>query len=671
MSSGYGVQQEWLEADGLGGFASGTAAGLRTRRYHALLQSATTPPTGRMVLVNGFDAWIQTEQGRFGLSSQRYAPDVTGGDGVQHIASFAWQPWPTWVFAVGGGGVRVQHEVFVAKCQPVVCLAWRLLTPARGARLFVRPFLSGRDFHALHHRNAVFRFDADTAPGRIAWQPYPGVPGTVAIANAGYRHDPQWYMNFRYDAERARGLDCDEDLGAPGVFEWPLDGGEAVLVLTLQSHAAQWPSDTDPLALLNRLRDAERSRRTAFASPLEAAADAYLVQRRSAAAPNGMTVIAGYPWFADWGRDTFIAMRGLCLATGRLDMARDMLTAWAATVSDGMLPNRFADSGDRPEFNAVDASLWFVVAVGDFLQTGAASAADRRTLGDAVGAILSGYTAGTRYAIRADADGLLACGEPGVQLTWMDAKVGDWVVTPRIGKPVEVQALWLNALKIAAASDRRWQAAFDRGAASFREKFWNADRGCLFDVVDADHRPGVNDPALRPNQIFAVGGLPLGLLPVDQALHVVDTVEQRLWTPAGLRSLAPGEPGYSPHYQGGVRERDASYHQGSVWPWLTGAFVDAWVRTHGAAGDGGNARQQARRRFLAPLLARLEVAGLGHLGEIADGDEPHAPRGCPFQAWSVGELLRLDRRILAGPESGRNTVDASQRPPLLHRHERS
>ncbi|MDE2501701.1 MAG: glycogen debranching protein, partial [Burkholderiales bacterium] len=395
-----------------------------------------------------------------------------------------------------------------------------------------------------------------------------------------------------------------------------------------------------------RLRDAEHARRLSFPTPLARAADAYLVQRRSPAAPAGMSIIAGYPWFADWGRDTFISLRGLCLASGRLDVARQILLAWAATVSEGMLPNRFPDRGAEPEYNSVDASLWFVVAVGDFLATGAASAADRRTLDAAVQAILTGYANGTRHGIRADADGLLACGEAGVQLTWMDAKVGDWVVTPRIGKPVEVQALWLNALALAAPGDGRWPALLERGRAAFRLRFWNAERGCLYDVVDADHRSGVNDAALRPNQVFAVGGLPLALLDPLPARRVVDLVEQQLWTPAGLRSLAPGEPGYAPRYQGDVRSRDASYHQGTVWPWLMGAFVEAWVRVRGG---GADVRAAARERFLAPLQARLEIAGLGHLGEIADGDAPHAPRGCPFQAWSMGEWLRLERMMRVEP----------------------
>ncbi len=637
------MHREWLEPDGLGGFASGTVAGIRTRRYQALLLTATTPPAGRMVLVNGFDAWVETAGGRFDLSAQHYAPDVVAGNGVEHQQSFQREPWPTWEFGAPDG-TRVQQQLFAVQGAPVTCLAWRLVSADSSARLFVRPFLSGRDFHALHKSNPVFRFGAEVATGRVAWQPYPDVPGSVALTNGSYRHDPHWYFNFLYDEERARGLDCLEDLGAPGVLSWDLAIGEAVLILTTKDQAAQWPADAEPGAILQGLRDAEAARRRPFASPLHAAADAYLVLRQSPASPAGRTVIAGYPWFGDWGRDTFISMRGLCLAGGRQDLAREILLTWAATVSEGMLPNRLPDRGDQPEFNSVDASLWFVVAVAEWLQTGSASAADARTLRGCVEAILSGYAQGTRYGIRADTDGLLACGEAGVQLTWMDAKVGDRVITPRTGKPVEVQALWLNALAFAGTTDPRWQSAFERGLVAFGRRFWNAARGCLFDVVDCDHRAGTTDPALRPNQIFAVGGLPLALLTGEQARQVVEVVEAELWTPAGLRSLARGEAGYTAQYQGGVEARDASYHQGTVWPWLAGAFVEAWVRTHG---DDAAARQTARQSFLAPLLSRLNIAGLGHLGEIADGDPPHRPRGCPFQAWSVGELLRLDRQVLA------------------------
>jgi glycogen debranching enzyme len=382
------------------------------------------------------------------------------------------------------------------------------------------------------------------------------------------------------------------------------------------------------------------------------------------------TIIAGYRWFTDWGRDTFIAPRGLCLASGRLDDARDILIAWASAVSEGMLPNRFPDQGEQPEFNAVDASLWFVIAVHEYLQAcssrrkealagselrtpnsemevsllTSAATGENGILLTAVEAILNGYRRGTRFGIRADGDGLLACGVPGVQLTWMDAKVGDWVVTPRIGKPVEVQALWLNALKIGGRFDARWSPLFERALDSFRHRFWNEAGGCLYDVVDCNHQAGAVDSTFRPNQILAIGGLPFSLLDDEQALRVVAAVEARLWVPLGLRSLALGEPGYTPRYEGGVRERDGAYHQGTVWPWLMGLFVEAWVRVRGGTTE---AKREARGRFLAPILAHLEQAGLGHISEIADAEPPHTPRGCPWQAWSVGEALRLDQVVLS------------------------
>jgi predicted glycogen debranching enzyme len=313
-----------------------------------------------------------------------------------------------------------------------------------------------------------------------------------------------------------------------------------------------------------------------------------------------------------------------------------------------MVPNRFPDHGEQPEYNSVDASLWYVNAVQEYLSasgSGAGTDAARehqQLLQAAVAQILEGYSKGTRFGIHVDSDGLLAAGVQGVQLTWMDAKVGDWVVTPRIGKPVEIQALWLNALAFAVKSNPRWKDLLERGLRTFHERFWNPQRSCLFDVIDVNHEPGVNDPSLRPNQVFAVGGLPLAILEGERARQVVASVERHLWTPAGLRSLAPQEPRYVGHYAGGVRQRDGSYHQGTVWPWLMGAFVEAWLRTHG---NDPTARQQARQRFLEPLLAGMHVAGQGHISEIADGDAPHTPRGCPFQAWSVAEALRLDRML--------------------------
>lgn len=633
---------EWLEPDGLGGFASGTVAGTRTRRYHALLCAATTPPTGRIVLVNGFDAWVQTAAGQYAISSQRYAPQTIYPDGAWRIESFSRDPWPRWRFRLADG-IAVEQEIFVPAGRAAVALAWRLCERRSGVTLRLRPFFSGRDYHGLHHENGAVRQQPEVSGEQLMWRPYAGIPAIVSLANAAYAHQPEWYRNFLYAEEQARGLDCTEDCSSPGVLSWDLSAGEAVWILAADcGGGAPLPDGRDASAVLATWRTAEQARRR-FATPLHRAADAYLVAR-----DDGRTIIAGYPWFTDWGRDTFIALRGLCLAGDRLDDARRILLAWAGAVSEGMLPNRFPDHGEAPEFNSVDASLWYVVAVHELLAAATRqqplSTDDQRALGDAVEAILHGYANGTRFGIRCDTDGLLRAGQPGVQLTWMDAKVGDWVVTPRIGKPVEVQALWLNALAIGAHGSERWADVLARGRAAFAARFWNAERGCLYDVVDVDHRAAAVDATLRPNQILAVGGLPIALLDGVRARQIVDLVEQQLWTPIGLRSLAPGEPGYVGRYQGGPRERDASYHQGTVWPWLLGPFVEAWVRVHG--NDAG-ARRAARERFLTPLLAHLDRAGLGHIAEIADGDPPHTPRGCPFQAWSVGEALRLDQTVLA------------------------
>ncbi|HEY0781233.1 MAG TPA: amylo-alpha-1,6-glucosidase [Thermoanaerobaculia bacterium] len=629
---------EWLEADGLGGFASGTVGGIRTRRYHALLLAATTPPTGRMVLVNGCDAWIDAGGETHAVTSQRYPPDIVHPDGIDRLVAFSREPWPTWTFLLPNG-LRVEQQLFVPHERAAVVVSWRLLDAAAGVRLSVRPFLSGRDFHALHHENHDFRVAPDGNGDRWVWHPYAGVPGIVSLANGVYEHRPDWYRSFLYTEERRRCLDCLEDLVSPGTFHFDLSAGPAVWILAVKGHDPEGDADSCFVAL----RTAEEARRRQLGGALDRAADAYLVRRGV-----GRTIIAGYPWFSDWGRDTFIALRGLCLTTGRLAEARGILVEWSRAVSQGMLPNRFPDRGAEPEYNSVDAALWFVIAVDAVLRAGGASDDERAALEQAIRAILSGYAAGTRYGIRADADGLLAAGELGLQLTWMDAKVGDRVVTPRIGKPVEIQALWINALAIGGELDDRFRELALRARVSFAARFWNGERGCLYDVVDADHVSGNLDASFRPNQIFAVGGLPLVLLPAERARQVVDQVEARLWTPLGLRTLGPGEPGYKPHYDGDPALRDAAYHQGTAWPWLLGPFVEAWIRVRGATEE---ARREARELFLAPLLHHLDAAGLGHVSEIVDGDPPFMPCGCPFQAWSLGELLRLEREVLK-PSAG-------------------
>ena len=636
-----GDHLEWLEADGLGGFASGTVSGVRTRRYHALLLPATTPPTGRMTLVNGFDAWVEVGGQRVAITTQRYLPDVLSPDGADRIEMFTHEPWPTWTFRVAPG-ITVSQEIFVPHGRPVVIVRWALVqAPARTSiQLVVRPFLSGRDYHSMHHENGSCRVEPQLDGDTARWRLYDGTPEIVSRANAGYRHEPVWYHNFLYTAERERGLDDSEDLLSPGTLTFDLELAPAVWMLEAGAPSVK----TDLVGTVEALRKYERVRRGAFASSLDRAADAYLVRRG-----EGLTVVAGYPWFTDWGRDTFIALRGLCLATGRYDDARSILLEWSDAISLGMLPNRFADSGGVPEFNAVDASLWFIVAVRELVDAADLAktplhGVDRDRLLVAVTKILEGYSAGTRYGIRLDDDGLLACGEPGAQVTWMDAKVGDWVVTPRVGKPVEVQALWLSALMFASRWGARWQAIVERGHVNFARKFWNHNGQCLYDVVDVDHVPGQVDPLFRPNQIFAAGGLGDSLLDPNRTRSVVDAVERRLLTPLGLRSLAPGEPGYTAHYIGGPRERDGAYHQGTVWPWLLGPFVDAWLAVRGNTDD---AHREAHERFIAPLMPHLDDAGLGHVSEIADAEAPFTPRGCPFQAWSLGELLRVHSKVSA------------------------
>lgn len=629
------VNREWLEADGLGGFASGTSSGVATRRYHALLLAAQDPPSNRVVLVNGFRAWLETPSGNVQLTRHYFAPDVlTAADA--RLESFTTEPWPTWRY-VGESGLVIEQELFVERGSPSVYVRFQAFGAAAGVRLCLRPFFSGRDFHAMHHENPVFRWQPGTRGRALCFSPYDGVPSTELVSNGEYQHAPEWYRSFRYQAELARGLESDEDLAAPGVLRFDLSEAPAILILHATTPGSAL-GDADATTLFARASERERARRAAFPSVLARAADSYLVSRG-----RGRTVIAGYPWFGDWGRDTFIALRGLCLATGRFAEAREILLEWSNVVSDGMLPNRFPDGTGEPEYNSVDASLWYVIAVSELLEADSTVPdAERRALQHAVLAIVEGYGRGTRYGIARDADGLLRAGVPGVQLTWMDAKVGDYVVTPRIGKPVEIQALWINALAIAARFDPRYGNWSERARASFEARFWNESGGYLYDVVDVHHEPTRVDRALRPNQIFAAGGLPLTLVSAERARRIVDRVATELVTPLGLRTLGPQEPGYVPHFRGGIWERDTAYHQGTAWPWLMGPFVEAWLKSRSG---NESAKREAEQRFVEPLRQHLAHAGIGHVSEVADGDPPFTPGGCPFQAWSVGELLRVERLL--------------------------
>ncbi len=634
-------ETEWLETDGLGGFAMGTTNGIRTRRYHSMLTAAATPPTGRMALVKSLDAWVEMDGGLFHLNSHMYFPGVVSPNGAESIESFQKDPWPKWVYRLPRG-MTLEREVFMPHGHPAVVVSWKLLNAKEPVRLSVRPLLSFKDYHSLQHGDKNFRFDAEVFEKSVFWKPYPNAPPLAALHNGHYYHQPDWYRQFLYEQEQERGLDCVEDLAAPGLFQWNFSKTRAILIL---SAGSEKPSSPDQMKvveeLFDRYRTQEEERRKAFPSPLARSADGYFVKR-----DHGQTVIAGYPWFTDWGRDTFVSLRGLGIATGRLTETRKILLEWAKAISEGMVPNRFPDSGEQPEYHSVDASLWYIIAVYEYLKAareGSITPKDWSEFQAPVEKILQGYSQGTRWGIQADSDGLLWSGEGDESLTWMDARVNGRAVTPRVGKPVEVEALWLNALWVGGHFSEAWESLFKKGLTSFQNRFWRGAGGYLYDVVDVNRQPGTGDGSFRPNQVLAVGGLPLALLDDGKAKLMLDAVEQKLLTPLGLRSLARGEPGYRRRYEGGVVERDSAYHQGTVWPWLLGPFVEAWVRVRG---NTAAAKKEARGRFLEPLLSQLDRGGLGHLPELADSEAPFQPRGCPFQAWSLGEAIRLDQIVL-------------------------
>ena len=552
-------------------------------------------------------------------------------------------PWPTWEYQLPDG-VRVVQEIVVAHGGGGTVVSWRVAGVDVPVTLEVRPFFSGRDYHSLHHENAAFAFEPETVADSLTWRVYAGLPPIRMSSNGTYR-------------AAASGIATsftvpNVSVASTIVRIWP-----ALVCLRGRSrrggrggagaeHARAGCRGVRQARAGGGAHDPRNGAPTPFGVYDPARSRRGRVSRATGQRP------------IDRGRLSLVHRLGprhvhcdpgLCIATGRLTEARDILLEWSAAVSGGMLPNRFADSGETPEFNAVDASLWFVIAVQDLLDrvgsdTAVMRGMARARLQRAVQEIVQGYADGTRYGIHADADGLLAAGEPGVQLTWMDARVDGREITPRIGKPVEVQALWLNALWSAAQTDARWASVYALGRRSFDERFWNAERSCLYDVVDENHTAGRHDGTIRPNQILAIGGLPIALVDGDRARAIVDVVERVLLTPFGLRSLAPAEPGYASRYEGGPSQRDGIYHQGIVWPWLMGPFVDAWVRVRGSTPA---ARQEARARFVAPLLEYVAGKGLGHLWEITDAEWPYQGRGCPFQAWSLGELIRVDRQLSA------------------------
>lgn len=629
---------EWLETNGRGGFAMGTVAGTATRRYHGHLVAALRPPVDRHVLLSKLHEAIVVDGVEHALFTAQY-PGALHPQGFRTIQEFRLDPFPTWIHQAGG--CRLEKRLFMVHGEDTVVVRYRA---SIACRLRVGVFLAGRDYHTLSHVNGALDPTVREAGRAVGLRPYPGLP-ELRIHHGGARVQGggDWYHRTEYLAELERGLDFQEDLWRACTLELDLPpGGETFVATTLGDR----PIDAAGVEALER-GERER-RRTPHDDPLTArlaaAADHYLVRR----ADGLPTVIAGYPWFTDWGRDTMISIPGLLVARARLDEARDVLRGFLRHLDQGLVPNRFPDRDERPEYNTVDGTLWVFQALHAY-ERASGDRAFLREVFPAVREILTWHARGTHHGIRVDpADGLLVAGGAGTQLTWMDAKVGDWVVTPRHGKPVEVNALWFNALRLAArwadALGRRndaaaWSAQADRVAAAFEPAFWDAERQHLVDVV----RPDGVDRRLRPNQLFAVS-LPFPLLAPARRRAVVDAVERALLTPYGLRTLAPGEPEYRPAYRGGPLERDGAYHQGVVWPWLLGPFVRARLAAYGRTPEN----LAWCRALLAGLAPHLADAGLGHVSELLEAEPPFRPAGAPAQAWSVATALEVLLSDLAG-----------------------
>ena len=631
------ARREWLVTNGIGGYALGTVSGVRTRCYHGLLVAALDPPLGRTLLVAQTDETVAVDGTDYPLATHRWTGGTVDPHGLRHLDRFHLNGTvPTWTFACGEA--IVEKQVWMEQGANTTYARYTLPRSRKPVTLTVKALVNHRDHHATLQAGDR-SLDASPVDGGLRVQTADGaVPFYLRSRDAEATRSHDWYRGFFLATEARRGLNAEEDHLHAATFTADLaPGGSITLVLSTNADAS-----LDGLAALRRQQDRDDRLVTQAglddAPPdiqhLPRAADQFVVSRSTADVPDGRSIIAGYPWFGDWGRDTMIALSGLTLATSRPDVAATILRTYGQYVDRGMIPNRFPDHDDTPEYNTVDATLWYVEAIRAYVDaTGDTDLL--RDLFPVLTDIVDWHERGTRYGIQVDPDdGLLRAGEPGVQLTWMDAKVGDWVVTPRIGKPVEVNALWYNALRsLAGFADALGEStgAFteraDRVASHF-DRFWNAERGYCKDVVDG---PDGDDPALRPNQLLAVS-LPHSPLSSDRQRAVVEVCGSVLYTPHGLRSLAPDHPDYAGTYGGSTRDRDAAYHQGTVWSWLLGPFAKAHLRVYDDP--------QTARSFLAPLRRHVREGGaVGSVSEISDGDAPFSPRGAPCQAWGVAQLL--------------------------------
>jgi len=626
------TEREWLVTNGIGGYGCGTLGGVLTRRYHGLLVAALNPPLGRVLLLSKFDEIVSYDTNVYALYANQWTKEKLDTPGFSYLERFYREgTTPVWTYACADA--LLEKRVWMEQGPNTTYVSYRLRRGSAPIALTVKALVNYRDHHA-NTRAGDWQMHVERVAQGLMITPVEGArPFYVLSDRADANPQHEWYRNYFLAVEAERGQDAVGDHLHAGTFSATLEP-EQTLTLVASTEAAP---DLDGHAAYARHYAAESARSVKAPEPIQPlilAAEQFLVRRPLPNDPNGRSIIAGYPWFGDWGRDTMISLPGLTLTTGQPDIARYILQTFAQFIDQGMLPNRFPDAGAKPEYNTVDATLWYFEAIRAYF---AATGDDRLlvTLFPALQDIVSWHVKGTRYGIHVDpADGLLNAGEPGVQLTWMDVKIGDWVVTPRIGKAVEINALWHNALRVTATvarylgePDQLYVDMANQVQASY-SRFWNPATGYCFDVLDG---PNGDDPRLRPNQLFAIS-LPHLLLTDRQARAVVDVCARRLLTSHGLRSLAPDDPDYAGTYSGDQKQRDSIYHQGTVWAWLIGPFVSAHLRVyHDPA---------AARSYLLPLIHHLSEHSVGTLSEIFDGDPPFNPRGCFAQAWSVAEVLR-------------------------------
>ena len=637
------LDREWLLTNERGAYCGSTVAGCHTRRYHGLLIGTLDPPANRIHALSQCLEAVSVGGRRHILTNFEFGGRLAD-EAMAYLRQFRRGAGAHFEYEIDG--VRLTRSVYLARRTDTVAIVYRFEDVSGPVELEVRPLVGLRDFHGL--QRSWVSMTAEQVEGGVLVR-HGGADSCelfMRCKEGGFAADAQWWYDFLYRADRERGQDCTEDLWSPGVFRCRLERPDEVVVWANLSKRfnAETAEGFDLETRVAELR--EHRRRVVRAAGgrqerlrrLFAAADAFVV-RRSIGGRQRCTIVAGYPWFMDWGRDTFISLKGLLLCTGRLEEATSVLTTFAAAADQGMIPNRFDDRSNTAHFNSVDASLWFIHAAFEYLGASGDGRTFARELLPVIRWIVDSYERGTRFGIRADEDGLITAGNEQTQLTWMDAKCGDVTFTPRWGKAVEVNALWHEALTRMAqfyderntVSAQRYRAMADKVAANFRRCFWNERVGWLNDCVRADGA----DASLRPNQILAVS-LSGDLLSAEQQRAVVDVAERRLLTPYGLRTLDPADPRYRGRYEGGAMERDGAYHQGTVWPWLMGPFVEAYLRVHGS---GKEARRRAAA-FIEPLMRHLAEDGcLGSVAEIFDGDKPQRPKGCFAQAWSVASLI--------------------------------